>query len=82
MDVITLCFLRFVSAVALFLWPKRGVRCVRMTVAARFVAAMLLLIFIELATGPFVAQYDARPNRLVYEYLKYPREVFATIWAG
>lgn len=41
-----------------------------------------LLIFIELSTPSFIAQYDIRPNRLYIEYLKYPKEVFATLWHG
>lgn len=41
-----------------------------------------LIIFMELATPSFIMQYDARPNRLFIEYLKYPKEVFATLWNG
>ncbi len=41
-----------------------------------------LLIFMELATPAFIQQYDIRPNRLFVEYLKYPHEVFATLWNG
>lgn len=41
-----------------------------------------LLIFMELATPAFIQQYDIRPNRLFVEYLKYPKEVFATLWNG
>lgn len=41
-----------------------------------------LIIFMELATPAFIQQYDIRPNRLFVEYLKYPKEVFATLWNG
>lgn len=44
--------------------------------------ALTLIIFIELSTPSFVAQYDVRPNRLYIEYLKYPKEVFSTLWQG
>lgn len=44
--------------------------------------ALTLVIFIELSTPSFVAQYDIRPNRLYIEYLKYPKEVFSTLWQG
>ncbi|WP_202980248.1 LTA synthase family protein [Marinobacter fonticola] len=40
------------------------------------------VLFMELATPPFIAQYDVRPNRLFIEYLKYPQEVLATLWHG
>ncbi|CUA85244.1 LTA synthase family protein [Pseudidiomarina woesei] len=42
----------------------------------------LLIIFMEFATPAFIAQYDTRPNRLFFEYLAYPQEVFATLWNG
>jgi phosphoglycerol transferase MdoB-like AlkP superfamily enzyme len=45
-------------------------------------AMLSLIIFIELSTPAFIAQYDIRPNRLYLEYLKYPKEVFATLWHG
>lgn len=40
------------------------------------------MLFMELATPAFIAQYDTRPNRLFFEYLAYPAEVFATLWHG
>ena len=46
------------------------------------VTMLCLIIFIEMSTPSFVAQYDIRPNRLYLEYLKYPKEVFATLWHG
>jgi len=46
------------------------------------VSGLGLLIFMELATPAFIQQYDIRPNRLFIEYLKYPKEVFATLWNG
>ncbi len=44
--------------------------------------ALFALIFIELSTPSFIAQYDIRPNRLYIEYLKYPKEVLSTLWHG
>lgn len=43
---------------------------------------LLAAIFIELSTPQFIMQYDMRPNRLYVEYLKYPKEVFSTLWQG
>ena len=43
---------------------------------------LTVIIFIELSTPQFILQYDIRPNRLYVEYLKYPREVFSTLWHG
>jgi phosphoglycerol transferase MdoB-like AlkP superfamily enzyme len=45
-------------------------------------AALGLVLFLELATPSFIAEYDSRPNRLFFEYLIYPREVGRTLLAG
>lgn len=46
------------------------------------VASVTLLLFMEVATPAFIAEYDVRPNRLFVEYLKYPKEVFSMLWGG
>jgi phosphoglycerol transferase MdoB-like AlkP superfamily enzyme len=43
---------------------------------------LALLLLVELSTPAFLLQYDVRPNRLYLEYLKYPKEVFSTLWHG
>lgn len=47
-----------------------------------FQFAWLLLVFMEVATPPFILEYDTRPNRLFIEYLKHPREVSGMLWRG
>ena len=44
--------------------------------------SLLAIVFLELATPPFLTEYDMRPNRLFVEYLAYPREVSAMLWGG
>lgn len=39
-----------------------------------------LFIFMEAATPSFINQYDLRPNIWFIEYLKYPHEVFSTLY--
>jgi phosphoglycerol transferase MdoB-like AlkP superfamily enzyme len=46
------------------------------------VAAITLLIFLEVSTPGFINEYDVRPNRIFVEYLKYPNEVFSMLWRG
>ncbi|MCW8888669.1 MAG: LTA synthase family protein, partial [Gammaproteobacteria bacterium] len=41
---------------------------------------LLLLIFMELSTPSFINEYDTRPDRIFVEYLKYPAEVFSTLF--
>ncbi len=49
---------------------------------AWILTGLFLFIFIEVSTPQFILQYDIRPNRLYVEYLKYPKEVFSTLWQG
>lgn len=45
-------------------------------------SALVLLVFMELASPAFILQCDVRPNLLFVEYLKYPKEVLSTLWFG
>jgi phosphoglycerol transferase MdoB-like AlkP superfamily enzyme len=45
-------------------------------------AAIVLLVFLEVSTPGFINEYDVRPNRIFVEYLKYPNEVFSMLWRG
>jgi phosphoglycerol transferase MdoB-like AlkP superfamily enzyme len=47
-----------------------------------FSAMLLVVTFMEFSTPSFVDQFDSRPNILFVEYLEYPREVAATLWAA
>ncbi|WP_404407400.1 LTA synthase family protein [Pseudidiomarina marina] len=47
-----------------------------------FAICFLVLLFMEVSTPAFLLQYDSRPNRLFFEYLLYPKEVFSTLWEG
>lgn len=44
--------------------------------------SVILLIFLEAASPGFIGEYNARPNRLFIEYLKYPQEVMPMLWNG
>ncbi|AEX22097.1 hypothetical protein VEJY3_08045 [Vibrio sp. EJY3] len=46
------------------------------------VAGLWILVYMELATAPFIQEYDLRPNRLFIEYLIYPKEVMSMLWTG
>ncbi len=44
--------------------------------------ALLTAVFMEFSTPSFINQFDSRPNILFVEYLEYPKEVAATLWAA
>ena len=43
-------------------------------------ACFTMLVFLEISTPSFVAQYDVRPNELFFKYLIYPKEVLSMLW--
>ncbi len=46
------------------------------------VAAVLLILLLELITPVFILEYGSRPNSLLIEYLQYPKEVFSMLFKG
>ena len=80
-DAMTLGWLVFPVAALVVCWPARIGRFAA-TIAAGYLALVAgVLVFMEAATYPFLAQYDTRPNRVFLDYLVYPREVVGTVWA-
>lgn len=77
MDVIVLCELLAIPAILYFLLPGERLRHRVSLILFTLVAALVL--HMELSTPPFVDQYQSRPNRIYFEYLLYPKEVFGTL---
>lgn len=81
-----LILLGYCIAIPLLLAPllahARSARLWRTASVAWTGAALIFIVFMEVATPQFIMQYDARPNRLFIEYLGYPQEVFGTLWHG
>lgn len=82
-DFILMCLLAAIPVLlSLFLaWPPLKRSWFRFTYGWSLVA-LIAVVFLELSTPSFLLQYDIRPNRLYVEYLKYPKEVFSTLWHG
>lgn len=71
------------AALPAFLSPLLGHFPIAATIAGYwYLIAFILLAFLEVATPPFILEYDTRPNRLFVEYLKHPREVSGMLWRG
>ena len=81
MDSITLSIALFVPTPVLLLLPRRGSGLWKPVLATYFALVAALVVFMEVVTLPFMAQYDGRPNRIFIDYLAYPHEVAATVWA-
>lgn len=78
-DTITLSALLLIPVVVLLLFPKRWEGWWKPALASYFTAATMLLIFLELASYPFMENFAARPNGLAFQYLDHPGIVFAMI---
>lgn len=78
MDSVTLCYLLLLPTLVLFILPISRLRSVVVGVLLTVITA--LVVYMEVATLPFMQEYDSRPNRIFFEYLVYPREVFSTLF--
>ncbi|ANT69496.1 LTA synthase family protein [Aeromonas hydrophila] len=83
-DFATLCWLWGVPAVftLLLAGPHAVGRVWLQLIRVWLTLGLWLLLFLEISTPSFVTEYGVRPNRLYIEYLIYPKEVFAMLWAG
>lgn len=82
MDTIVASIILVVPALLLFTMPKILEKPVRTFLRLYFLVFILLAIYIENATFPFIAEFDVRPNEIFINYLEYPREVLGNIWAS
>ena len=46
------------------------------------ILAFSVMVFLEIITPEFIAEYDVRPNRLFIEYLSYPEEIINMLLTG
>ena len=81
-DIILLGLLAALPVLLALVWPRLHQRSWFTFTYYWSLGALVLVVFLELSTPSFILQYDIRPNRLYIEYLKYPQEVFSTLWHG
>lgn len=83
-DFATLCWLWGVPAVftLLLAGPHTLGRAWMQLIRVWLTLGLWLMLFLEISTPSFVTEYGVRPNRLYIEYLIYPKEVLAMLWAG
>lgn len=79
MDIILLSFAIIAPTVLLLSLPKRILLKIRWLITTWFTLFMGMLVYMECATFPFVAEYDLRPDQKFLEYLGHVREVATTL---
>ncbi len=80
MDASTVGYALALPTLFLLLAPRALLRRASAVLALYFALVLTILVVLEAVSFDFIAQYDARPNRLFVEYLG-SREVFETLWA-
>ncbi len=79
LDTMAASMILIFPALLLAITPQRFAK-ISMKITSGYVLIFLLIaLYIENATFPFIAQFDVRPNYLFIEYLKYPKEVTSMI---
>ena len=78
-DTMTASILLIIALLVLVFTPKSLAKIADRFLQIYFLIVYSLLIYIEIATFPFFAEYDVRPNFKFVEYLAYPKEVFNLI---
>ncbi|MFM7897297.1 MAG: LTA synthase family protein [Flavobacterium sp.] len=78
-DLILLCYLSFLPFVLITFLPSHILYKIKKFFNFYFIFFLFLILLMELATLDFINQYDTRPNRLLLDYLIYPKEVVGTL---
>lgn len=79
LDTMTVSIILIIPALLLAITPQALARYIGRFISGYVLFFLLVALYVENATFPFVAQYDVRPNYLFIEYLKYPKEVTSMI---
>ena len=79
LDTMAVSIILIIPAVLLSITPQIAAKFVGRFISGYVLFFLLVSLYVENATFPFVAQYDVRPNYLFIEYLKYPQEVTSMI---
>ncbi len=79
LDTMAVSIILIIPALVMAFTPARFAGAGGKFLHAYVLVFLLIALFVENATFPFVAQYDVRPNYLFVEYLEYPQEVSSMI---
>ncbi|MFY9142991.1 LTA synthase family protein [Sulfuricurvum sp.] len=79
LDTMATSIILIIPAILLAITPQIAAKAVSRLINGYVLFFLLIALYVENATFPFVAQYDVRPNYLFVEYLKYPKEVSSMI---
>ncbi|MBA3845144.1 MAG: sulfatase-like hydrolase/transferase [Planctomycetes bacterium] len=81
MDSVQACYLLALPTIAALALPATALRRTWLAFAIYYAAVAAIVVYLEIASAPFLAEFDSRPNRIFIDYLSYPAEVARTVWA-
>lgn len=79
MDVILLSYITIVPALLFLILPQSWVKKITPFVCAWFSLLMCVVVYMEIATFPFIDEFDLRPDQKFLEYLHHVHEVVTTL---
>ena len=82
MDLVLMAYVFSVPVLFMMLLPKETVLKWRRLYTFIIVFIVLVLLYMEIVTPEFIEEYDLRPDRKFFEYLKHTNEVVGTLWAN
>lgn len=80
MDLIVLSYATIVPAALMLLLPPHLLKKWSRVFTLWFSVFMCFLIYMEIATFPFIEEFDLRPDQKFLEYLHHVHEVATTLW--
>lgn len=80
LDIIVISVILLIPVLAVTIFPPKISNFVAKFLKFYTLVWLMLLVYVENASIPFFAQYDARPNYLFVEYLEYPQEVLSLMF--
>lgn len=81
MDLIIISYFLFLPLAFFLLLPKQVNRYLKYLWVFYFTFFIGVAFFLEMATFPFLKEYDLRPDTIFLKYLKHYKEVGGTVWA-
>lgn len=79
-DTMTASIILIIPTLLLAITPQVLAKQMGRFLSGYILLFLLITLYIEHASFPFMAQFDVRPNYLFIEYLKYPKEVSSMIF--
>jgi len=81
-DTMLLCRVLVPALLVLFVVPSRFAAKVRAGLSLYFASLAALFVFLEIATFPFMAEFDTRLDRIFLEHMMQAHEVYPMIFRG